>query len=169
MLLICFFFTKSWYFKLRIHSSTSPPVCQSTVWLWLLSDCFDALASYNTYFWLLSCHKIVTGQGGVDIGRVLAGVKLPPPELGGVVWRRDWVITPKFVTVAVIEHLAASFLSKILTLDIGIVMRCQNVICWPVCSWPRCLLWTAWGHHSDQSPWRNPRSWASLFNWWMST
>ena len=63
--------------------------------------------------YLLLCNHVVTGQGGVDIGGVLAGVKLPPPELGGVVWRRGGVITPKLVTVTVIEHLAASFLSKI--------------------------------------------------------
>lgn len=68
---------------------------------------------------LLSCHQVVTGQGGVDIGRVLAGVKLPPPELGGVVRRRGGVITSKLVTVAVIEHLAASFLSKVLTLTLS--------------------------------------------------
>ena len=56
--------------------------------------------------------QVVAGQGGVDIGCVLAWVKLPPPELGVVVLRGGGVVTPKLVTVAVIEHLAASFLSK---------------------------------------------------------
>ena len=111
---------------------------------------------------LSSCHHVVTGQGRVDIGRVLAGVKLPPPELGGVVWRRGGVITPKLVTVAVIEHLAAPFLSKISWNDNNV----HNVLCRPVCSWHRCLLWTAWGHHSSPSLLRIPRN--STFLWWMS-
>ena len=61
---------------------------------------------------ILSRDQVVTGQGGVDIGRVLTWVKFPPPELGVVVLRGGGVVTPKLVTVAVIEHLAASFLSK---------------------------------------------------------
>ena len=81
---------------------------------------------------LSSCNHVVTGQGGVDIGRVLAGVKLPPPELGGVVWRRGGVITTKLVTVAVIEHLAASFLSKISVIIKYVYVH--NVLCRPVCS-----------------------------------
>ena len=79
---------------------------------------------------LLLCHQVVTGQGGVDIGGVLAGVELPPPELGGVVPRRGGVLAPELLAVAVVKHPAASFLLRMLEHEA--VMQCIAML--PACS-----------------------------------